>query len=123
MCEDALVDPAPFLFLEDDICSWNPASVFDVPDDADIFMIGHGTGTYDAAAPTLVRDRDSESIDILFRVSREIYKSDGLLSAHSIIILTQRAKEAWISACNMVLENKHHSHDVELSRRCQTDLN
>jgi hypothetical protein len=59
----------PFLFLEDDISTWNPNTVFDIPDDADILRLGN---------VTWFRTPDGESVDYippnaLRKVNSEMY--------------------------------------------------
>jgi hypothetical protein len=40
ICRRSLESPKPLLFLEDDLTLWNPSTLFDIPDDADLFRLG-----------------------------------------------------------------------------------
>jgi hypothetical protein len=40
ICRRSLESCRPLLFLEDDLSSWNPNTLFDIPDDADLFRLG-----------------------------------------------------------------------------------
>ncbi len=99
ICTETLDDERPFLFLEDDISSWNPNTEFEIPEDADIFMIGLTTYVYDEHGEFGVKDKQHDGPSVFEKVSSDLYRSRGLLSAHSIILTTRRAKEAWIRAC------------------------
>lgn len=92
MCQQALLHDKPFLFLEDDITSWNPATAFDLPDDVDIFRIGITTYHIQKHSTDEIADEQPE----WHSVSRQIIRTYGMLCTHALIFVTRRAKQAFL---------------------------
>jgi hypothetical protein len=103
----------PVLLLEDDV-AYTDHCLVDIPDDADAFYLGLSeSGAAESTHPFRECDlcpSQFESISSLHTIQIK-----NMLSAHAVLYLTRRYKEAVIHAMNRALEH-NWTNDISLAR-------
>lgn len=109
----------PVLILEDDI-AYTDHYLVDIPDDADAFYLGLSeVGATESTHP--FRECDLCPSQFESTPSLHTVRIKNMLSAHAVLYLTRRYKEAVIHAMNRALECGN-TNDISLAR-LQSDYN
>jgi hypothetical protein len=112
ICQRSLASSKPLLFLEDDLTSWNPNTLFDIPDDADLLRLGISRVHTTEVLATLGH---LQSVAYLERVNDSLYESKCMYATHAIVCVTERGKRALLESAMDVVEGRKSIFDETLA--------
>lgn len=98
----------PILFFEDDVSSWNPNTVFDIPYDCDMLRLGNSIGVRSYEQDL----QDPLNAKMLVRVTDEVYRCRGMLSTHALFIFTPYAKRVLYDCMQLTIDDKEDEYDL-----------
>lgn len=102
------LDDNPILIVEDDI-AWTGVTTVYIPTSVDCMYLG-----FSICAGDTVHNTNTGTCSVNY-VSQNVYKINNMLSAHAILYISKRFKEAAIKCFQEAYDSGHHT-DVILSR-------
>jgi hypothetical protein len=94
------------------VTSWNPNTVYYVPDDCDVLRLGN-------TIAMLHNDKnpsDERNWNPYVRHTDEVYRVFGMLATHAILFLTPKSKRLFHLAMDKVIEGVDAEYDLTFAK-------